>query len=131
VSAGLMPFFGYLDRCTSPADQLIVTSDYADILVLAGRGFASDGVTFGVWYSSVAHQARTIEDMRARPALFTILIGEPQLRARYPQVADYVAMDFKPMADIDIEQFGRVPLLVHRDRPSSSIDRETGWPCFR
>jgi hypothetical protein len=131
VSAGLMPFFGYLDRCTSPADQLIVTSDYADILVLAGRGFASDGVTFGVWYSSVAHQAGTIAAMRARPALFTILTGETQFRARYPQVADYVASDFKPMTEIDIEEVGRVQILVHRDRLSDSVDRETGWPCFR
>ena len=76
-----MPFFSYLDRCTSSADQLIVTGDYADVLVLADRGFASDGVTFGVWYSSVAHQADTIADMQARPALFTVLMDEAELRA--------------------------------------------------
>ena len=131
VSAALMPFFDYLDRCTSSADQLIVTGDYADILVLAGRGFASDGVTFGVWYSSVAHQDQTIRDMQARPALFTVLVDEPQFQARYPQVADYVARAFDPMADVDVEGAGRTRILVRRQRPAATVDRETAWPCFR
>jgi hypothetical protein len=131
VSAGLMPFFAYLDRCTSAADQLIVTGDFADVLVLGGRGFASDGVTFGVWYSSVAHQAGTIADMKMRPALLTVLVGENEFQARYPQVADYIAREYEPMADIEIGEFGRVQVLAHRRRPPRSLDADTGWPCFR
>ena len=131
ISAALMPFFTYLDRCTSPADQLIVTGDYADVLVLGGRGFASDGVTFGVWYSSVAHQAETVADMQYRPALFTVVADESQFRARYPHLAEYVARDFQPMAEIDAEEAGRVGILAHRQRSAVSTDRETGWPCFR
>ena len=131
VSAGLMPFFAYLDRCTSPADQLIVTGDFADILVLGGRGFASDGVTFGVWYSSVVHQAQTIADMKMRPALLTVLVGEKEFQARYPQVADYIAREYEPMADIEIGEVGRVQVLAQRSRPARSLDAETGWPCFR
>jgi hypothetical protein len=131
VSAGLMPFFAYLDRCTSPADQLIVTGDFADILVLGGRGFAGDGVTFGVWYSSVVHQAWTVADMKRRPALLTVLIGEKEFQARYPRVADYIAHEYEPMAGIEIEEVGRVQVLSHRRRAASGLDAETGWPCFR
>jgi hypothetical protein len=126
-----MPFFAYLDRCTSPADQLIVTGDFADVLVLGGRGFASDGVTFGVWYSSVAEQARTVADMKIRPALLTVLVGEKEFQARYPQVADYIAREYEPMAGIEIEEIGRVQVLADRHRSPRSLDAETGWPCFR
>jgi hypothetical protein len=130
ISVALMPFFEYADRCTSPTDQLIVTGDYSDVLVLAGRGFASDGVVFGVWYSSVAHQADTVADMEAKPALFGLLIGEGELQRRYPQVMNYLARDYAPMADIAIEGDAPVRILVHRRRVAAGVDRETGWPCF-
>jgi hypothetical protein len=131
ISEGLMPFFGYVDRCTSPADQLIVTGDYADVLVLAKRGFASDGVTFGVWYSSVAHQLSTIDGMRSRPALLTVLVDEEPFKTRYKYVADYIAQDYKPIADIAVEETNGVRILVHRRRVPNGVDRETGWPCFK
>ena len=88
-----MPFFSYLDRCTSPADQLVVTGDYADVLVLANRGFASDGVTFGVWVlvggTPGEHHCRHA----IRPALFTVLVDEEPFETRYKQVADYIAQE--------------------------------------
>ena len=130
VSAALMPFFGYVDRCTSPADQLLVTGDYGDVLVLAGRGFASDGVVFGVWYSSVAHQARTIEEMQQRPALFTLLIAEREFRTRYPQVFEFVQREYKPITRIDVDGGDPVHLMVSRHRRPAGVDRQTGWPCF-
>jgi hypothetical protein len=130
ISVALMPFFRYLDRCTSSAEQLVVTGDYADVLVLANRGFASDGVTFGVWYSSVAHQAETVADMEARPALFTLLIDEDELRTRYKQVADYIARDYLPLADIAVEGSAPVRILLHGRRTAARVDSETGWPCF-
>jgi hypothetical protein len=130
VSAALMHFFEYIDRCTSPSDQLIVTGDYSDVLILAGRGFASDGVVFGVWYSSVAHQAETVAHLEAKPALFSLLIGEDELRQRYPNVLDYLARDYAPMADIVTEGDAPVRILLHRRRVATGVDGETGWPCF-
>ena len=126
-----MGFFSYVDRCTSPADQLVVTGDYADVLVLAKRGFASDGVTFGVWYSSVAHQMSTIADMRSRPAVFAVLVDQKAFETRYKDVADYIAQEYKPVADIAVEETSGVRILVHRGRVANGVDRETGWPCFR
>ena len=75
-STALMPFFAYVDRCTSPSDRLIVTGEFPDVLVLAGRGFAGDGVVFGSWYSSATHQERTIERLLAQPALFVLHMGD-------------------------------------------------------
>jgi 4-amino-4-deoxy-L-arabinose transferase-like glycosyltransferase len=131
ISEALMPFYAYVDRCTSRDDQFIVTSDYADVLVLAGRGFASDGVTFGVWYSSVAHQAQTVAEMQARPALLAILLDEAEFQRRYPRVAEYVAREYVPMTAITVPAAGRVRILAHRSRAATRVDRATGWPCFR
>lgn len=130
VSAALMPFFDYLDRCTSETDRLIVTGENPDVVVLAGRGFASDGVVLGAWYSSVANQGRTLERLRRRPALFVILLDEQGFRERFPPIAQYVDKEYRPMAtlrDPGIE----VPILVHERRAASRMDSTTGWPCFR
>jgi hypothetical protein len=84
-----------------------------------------------VWYSSVAEQERTVADMKIRPALLTVLVGEKEFQARYPEVADYIAREYEPMADIEIGEVGRVHVLAHRRRSPRSRDAETGWPCFR
>jgi len=130
VSAALMPFFEYLDRCTSTTDRLIVTGEYPDIIVLAGRRFASDGAVFGAWYSSAAHQHRTLERLRTHTALFAILLDEPGFRQRFPVIAEYVDQEYAPLATVE-EPGVAVPIVVYRGRASSGVDRVTGWPCFR
>lgn len=130
-SEALRPFFLYLDRCSSQADRLIVTGEFPDVLVLAGRGFASDGVVFGAWYSSVARQDRTLERLRARPALFAVLIDRPSFRGRFPRVDDYLAAEYDRMTSVQVEGAETVPIVVHRGRTPLRTDPDTGWPCFR
>jgi len=126
----LMPFFTYLDRCTSVTDRLIVTGASPDIVVLAGRPFASDGVTFGQWYSSAANQRRTLDRLRKRPALFAIMMDAPGFRERFPIIAQYVDDQYQPFAEISGEGVS-MPILVERHRAPSGVDAERGWPCFR
>lgn len=129
-SEALLPFFAYLDRCSSQSDRLIVTGEFPDVLVLAGRGFASDGVVFGAWYSSAAHQDRTLERLRARPALFVLLMDTAAFRGRFPLIASYVTEEYEAMAVVPVEGAGTVPILVHRTRAPVGTDPATGWPCF-
>jgi hypothetical protein len=68
--------------------------------------------------------------MEKRPALFAVLVDEKELRTRYQPVADYISRDYEPMADIDVEQVGRLRILVHRGQVARSVDHQTGWPCF-
>lgn len=130
MAAALMPFFRYLDRCTTAADQLVVTGEYPDVVALSGRGFASDGVVFGAWYSSAAHQDETVEQMRDRPPLFVIYIDQTAFRQRFPLVDTFVNEGYRPMAGFDLEGSGRVPVLVDRRREPARVDAGTGWPCF-
>ena len=131
VSAALIPFFDYLDRCTSQSDRLIVTGEFPDVLVQAGRGFAGDGVVFGAWYSSATRQDRTLERLGARPALFTLRMDAAAFRSRFPLINDYVTEEYQPMADVRVDGAETIPILVYRNRTPVRVDSGTGWPCFR
>jgi hypothetical protein len=126
----LMPFFAYLDRCTSPRDRIIVTGEFPDLVVLSGRAFASDGAVFGAWYSSATRQDRTLARLRERPALFVLLMDARAFRTRFPPIDAYIAEAYEPMAEVPVEGTEPVPILVLRSRPATGVDQATGWPCF-
>jgi hypothetical protein len=131
-SLALRPFFDYIDRCTSSSDRLIVTGEFPDVLVLAGRRFAGDGIVFGSWYSSITHQDRTIARLRADPALFVLHMGDyDSFRTKYGQVDAYVTSNYRPMAEVPVDEGGTIHILVEKSRRASGSDAPTGWPCFR
>jgi len=126
----LMPFFAYLDRCTPPDDRLIVTGESPDVVVLSGRRFASDGAVFGAWYSSAIHQDRTLIRLKARPALFVLLMDAPAFRTRFPSIDAYIRDAYETMAEVPVDGAETVPILVLGSRVAAGLDQETGWPCF-
>jgi hypothetical protein len=125
-----MPFFSYVDRCSTPGDRLIVTGEFPEVPVLAGRRFASDGAVFGAWYSSALRQDRTLMRLRTRPALLVLLMDEGPFRTRFPLIADYVADEYETIGTVPVEGAGTIPILVHRGRRPSRTDAASGWPCF-
>lgn len=130
-STALLPFFGYLDRCTSRADRLIVTAEFPNILVLAGRRFAGEGVVFGSWYSSATHQDRTVAGLKARPALFVLHMGDyATFHRRFGLVDAYLDEHYKPLTEVPVGDADSIRILVQQDRPAVRADTDTGWPCF-
>jgi hypothetical protein len=133
---GLMPFFAYLDRCTSRADRIVLTSLMPEVLVLAERGFGGGTLAFIGSYQSQEEQAqaRTIERLRAQPALFALTIDNYEsFRHRFARIDAYLTREYERMVDIPVEGTGPpgVRVLVKRDRPVARIDPDTGWRCFR
>jgi hypothetical protein len=99
--------------------------------VLAGRRFAGDGVVFGAWYSSSAHQDRTLERLRVEPPLFALHMGDyATFRERFELIDRYLNLEYEPMADIPVVGAGTIRILALRARPTAGVDPETGWPCF-
>ena len=74
VSAGLVPFFRYLNRCTAPTDRLLVSGPYPDVFVLARRGFAGGHIAFlEAFYHSDADQQLTLQRMTRESVPFVVL----------------------------------------------------------
>jgi hypothetical protein len=131
VSAALMPFFAYVDRCSSVDDRILVTGEFPDVVVLARRRFASDGVVMGAWYSSARHQDRTLARMRDEPPLFVVYIDQRPFRTRFPHVDRFLAESFQPLVTVTSDAGESIPLLVNRSRTAARMDGTTGWPCFQ
>jgi hypothetical protein len=131
VSAALMPFYRYVDRCMPAADRLLVTGEFPDVPVLAGRRFASDGVVMGAWYSSEVRQDDTLRRMRAQPPLFVVYLDPRAFTGRFPVISRYVDTEYRSFAAIDTPNAGSTPILVHSARRPQRKDAETGWPCFQ
>ena len=131
VSTRSMPFIDYLDRCTSATDRLIITGEFPEILVIAGRKFAGDGVVFGSWYASAANQERTVRRLEASPPLFVIHAGDYEgFRGRFGLVDAFVNEAYERI---------RGPGRRNQQRPHPGgpephrirTDPETDLGCYR
>jgi hypothetical protein len=133
VSAGLVPFFRYVNRCTNPKDRLLVSGPYPDVFVLSRRGFAGGHIAFlEAFYHSDADQLLTLERMKRESVPFVILPLDDQdaFAGSFPKVLAHVTAAYEVMADIPVDGLKGVRIMVERARPRHGTDPETGWPCF-
>ncbi len=133
VSAGLVPFFHYLERCTASNDRLLVSGPYPDVFVLGRRGFAAGHIAFlEGWYTSDADQALALQRMRDQSVPFLVLPldDQPTFERNFPQVLAHVQSRYEPMADLPAEGLTGIRIMVERARPRTGTDATTGWPCF-
>lgn len=133
VSAGLVPFFHYVDRCTGPNDRLLVSGPYPDVFVLARRGFAAGHIAFlEGWYTSDADQALSLDRMHRQSVPFVVLPLDDQdtFARNFPQVLAHVENAYELMADLPADGLKGIRVLVERARPRTGTDATTGWPCF-
>ena len=132
VSGALMPFIDYLDRCTSASDRLLITGEFPEILVIAGRKFAGDGVVFGSWYASAANQEQTVRQLQVSPPLFVIHAGDyAGFVGRFDRVDAFVTDAYEPLAEIPVEGAESARILAYRNRSPIRTDPATGWRCYR
>jgi hypothetical protein len=109
----------------------MVTGEFPEILVIAGRGFAGDGVVFGSWYASETHQDRTVRQLEARPPLFVLHAGDYDgFRGRFGQVETFVEGRYELFAEVPVEGTNSVRILVDRNRTPVGTDSATGWRCY-
>jgi hypothetical protein len=133
LSAGLVPFFRYVNRCTAPGDRMLVSGPYPDVFVLSRRGFAGGHIAFlESFYSSDADQQLTLTRMNGESVPFVILpLDDQDAFARsFPKVLAHVTAAYDLMADIPVDGLKGVRIMVERERPRHGTDAETGWPCF-
>lgn len=133
VSAGLVPFFHYLDRCTAPTDRLFVSGPYPDVFVLARRGFAGGHIAFmQAFYVSDSDQALTLARMRHESVPFVLLVLDEQdaFAGSFPKILAYIESTYDVLTDVPVDGMKGVRVLVERSRRRTGVDAKTGWPCF-
>ena len=133
VSAGLVPFFRYVNRCTAPTDRLLVSGPYPDVFVLARRGFAGGHIAFlQSFYHSDADQRLTLMRMQRESVPFVVLPLDDQdaFAGSFPHVLAHITATYDLLADIPVDGLKGVRIMVERARTRTGTDSETGWPCF-
>jgi hypothetical protein len=112
----------------------MMTGLFPEVYVLGERGFAGGQMAFMPgFYSTEADQALTLERMRRQSVPFVLLVLgiESPFQSRMPRIASYVQERYEPMATVAVPETLGVRVYVERHRPSTGVDRVTGWPCFR
>lgn len=134
VSQALMPFFYYLERCTSTDDRLIMTHLYPDVFVMAGRGFAGGHEAYREpFYATTTDQNQMLARLRRESVPFVLLAAwrEDEFRGNFEQLAIYIDDRYQPMTSFSVEESEEVRVLVEKRRAAVRVDPETGWPCFK
>jgi hypothetical protein len=133
VSAALVPFLRYVDRCTAPTDRLLVSGPYPDVFVLGRRGFAGGHITFTQgFYHSEADQELTLARMKRQSVPFVVLPldDQPAFEDGFRHVHAHIAAAYEPLADVQADGLKGIRIMVDRARTPHGTDSETGWPCF-
>lgn len=130
----LIPFFEYLDRCTTERHRLFVAAYAPEVYVYSRRLFAGGHKMFliGSHYTE-ADGRQIIERLERQVALFALLPSDvaPQWAEDFPGVQAYLEEHFRPLTDIPTTPDVTVRVLVHRGLAPTRVDGATGWPCYR
>jgi hypothetical protein len=132
----LVPFFQYVDRCTSPDQRILVPGFIPDVPVHAGRPFAGGRSTILPGYlDSPEDRRRLLAIVERQDVAFMVVNSRSKdsVWASYPDLADYIDTHFTPLVSYQGGGDGTllVDVRVNRSMPSRGTDGETGWPCFR
>jgi hypothetical protein len=134
VSAALIPFFDYLDRCTQPSDRVMMTGMFPDVFVMAERGFAGGHVGFlEPFYTSTLEQERTQTRLQRESVPFVLLFldREERFRNSFQILSAHIDRRYDALADVPVDGTTRgVRIFVEKGRPVTRLDGNTDWPCF-
>ena len=129
----LLPFYSYIDRCTTREHRLLVAGFAPEVLVFAQRGFAGGQSAFVQgYYGSEAYQQSVLKRLAREVVPFVVLPGEAatsQFRAGFPLVASYVRIRYVPLVTLGPDAATGVQVMFDSTLPISARDPATGWPC--
>ena len=132
----LIPFYHYLDRCTTRDQRLLVPGFIPEVPVHAERRFAAGRSTILPGYIDAPGEDRElVERVKQQDVPFMIVSSRSKeaVWLTYPQLARYIDATFAPLVRYDYGENGSVALDVRVNRTMAvrGVDRDTGWPCFR
>ena len=128
----LVPFFNYLDRCTTRAHRLLNVGFAVEVPYFARRAFAG-GISYFAGYPAIPElDERVLRKMRSEVVPFVLVASEfaSEFPVRFPLTERYVRVRYTPLLDVKIRDDLTMHILVDPNLPSRGRDQETGYPCF-
>lgn len=126
----------YLRRCTSERDRLFIGENLPQVYYFADRRFAAGHVAlFSNFYSSQSDQRQAIERwQRQSVPIALIQPGErfsDEFGSDYPVLAAYLQLNYRRAGELEVDHGGTRLDVWARAGRASTVDRDTGLPCFR
>ena len=128
----LMPFFHYLDRCTTRAHRLLNVGFAVEVPYFARRAFAG-GISYFAGYPAIPElDQRVLTKMRSEVVPFVLVASEfaNEFPVRFPLTERYVRVRYTPLLDVKIRDDLTMHILIDPNLPSRGRDLGTGYPCF-
>ena len=133
--SGVLGAAGYVARCTSPDDRILVTGPTHEIPVLARRRFAAGQAMFKLsLYTSDQDQQRALarlEQQSVPLVLADVRELDGGFLSDYPLVARHLAERYREAGTIDVDEEPRLRVFVDAHREPVRRDARFGLPCFQ
>lgn len=130
----LVPFFEYLDRCTTTDHRLFVAGYIPQIFVYAKRKFGGgEKVFLQGSFASDEDQRFIVDRLASQVVVFSLAYSDEYepWREDFSRIAAFVTSHFTPMTEIAVGQDRTVKVLVNAEMTPVGTDTATGWPCYR
>jgi hypothetical protein len=128
----LVPFFHYLDRCTTRKHRLLNVGFAVEVPYFARRAFAG-GISYFAGYPAIPElDERVLTKMRGEVVPFVLVASEfaGEFPVRFPLTERYVRVRYSPLLDVKVRDDLTIHILVDPALPTRGRDAETGYPCF-
>ena len=126
----LVPFFGYVGRCTRPDQRLFVAGEAPEVYVYARRLFAGGQPALrSGFFSTIADERRLVLRLREQEVPLALVMTEGDA-AEFTLVMAELESEFQPAGEIQVEEQGPIVVRTNRRVTAHGRDAETGLPCF-
>jgi hypothetical protein len=128
----LVPFYRYLERCTSADDRLVLAGFLPDVSFFAKRPFAAGQMYLASFPANPKADGVALARLQRQRATFALANSDSKalFEGRFPKVADYVRHRYVPLTSVRAADNLEVQILVNSSAQPVATDPETGWPCF-
>lgn len=133
--SGVLGAAGYVARCTSPDDRILVTGPTHEIPVLARRRFAAGQAMFKLsLYTSEQDQQRALGRLEQQSVPMVLADArefDGGFLSDYPLIARHLAERYREAGTIDVDEEPRLRIFVDAHRDPVRRDERFGLPCFQ
>lgn len=129
----LIPFYAYLNRCTTTEQRLFVGGFLPEVPFLARRRFAAGRRYFGGSYGADPQGERlALRRLQGQSVPFALIPSDyaASFESTFPLLAEYLRSRYTTLADVPVADNFSVRILVDQTMVPAGRDRESGWPCF-